>query len=79
MAALSESAPPVMSGPVLAGVGADDAHAGDAIALGRALAELLDAPLEIVTAPDQSPADRLRDTAEHDHAVLIVPRRAEAA
>jgi nucleotide-binding universal stress UspA family protein len=59
------------SGPVIIGVG-DEPYAGDAIALGGELAELLDAPVERVTVPGHDPAAVLRETAAHDRAAMIV-------
>jgi nucleotide-binding universal stress UspA family protein len=59
------------SGPVIIGVG-DEPYAGDAIALGEELAELLDAPVERVTVPGHDPAAVLRETAAHDRAAMIV-------
>ena len=61
----------VTSGPVVIGVG-DEPYAGDAIALGGKLAELLEAPVEHVTVPGHDPAAVLRETAAHDRAAMIV-------
>lgn len=65
---------PVMStlpAPVIVGVGGD-AYAADVMALGRALAELLDVPMEPVTVPGHDAAAQLRETAVHEDAAMIV-------
>ncbi|HET8758628.1 MAG TPA: universal stress protein [Solirubrobacteraceae bacterium] len=62
------STPP---GPVIVGVG-DEPYADDAIALGTALAALLNAPVEQVAVPGHDPAAVLGTSAAHDRAAMIV-------
>lgn len=59
------------SGPVIVGVDGD-ASARDAVALGRRLAALLDAPLDIVTVSAASPAEALAEVADDERAAMIV-------
>jgi nucleotide-binding universal stress UspA family protein len=54
-------------------VGADGAQSTrDAIALGRLLADVLDAPLENVTSPDERPAQGLARAAADERACVVV-------
>jgi nucleotide-binding universal stress UspA family protein len=61
----------VTSEPVIVSVDGD-ATARDAVALGRRLAALLEAPLDIVTVSAASPAEALAEVADAERAAMIV-------
>jgi nucleotide-binding universal stress UspA family protein len=61
----------VRSGPVIVGTDGD-ASARDAVALGNRLADLLEAPLDVITVSSSSPAEALRDAAAAEDAALVV-------
>jgi nucleotide-binding universal stress UspA family protein len=61
----------VRSGAVIVGID-DDASARDAVALGNRLAELLEAPLDVITVSSSSPAEALRDAAAGEDGAFVV-------